>query len=105
MLVDGSEELMVMSKNGIAIRMKCSDISSVGRATQGVRVIRLSEDDQLAATATIVPEENENGGNGVNHDESNEPENNETPDADTVVESDSKAEINNAEINDFKDNP
>ncbi len=61
MLVDGSEDLMVMSKNGIAIRMKCTDISVVGRATQGVRVIKLSESDQLVAAAQMIGEENGNG--------------------------------------------
>ncbi len=61
MLVDGSEDLMVMSKNGIAIRMKCTDISVVGRATQGVRVIKLSESDQLVAAAQMIREENGSG--------------------------------------------
>lgn len=59
MLVRGDEELMIMSKNGIAIRIKCSDISTIGRATQGVRVMRLSEGDQLAAAAKIVVENGE----------------------------------------------
>jgi len=58
MLVDGSEELMLISKFGVGIRIKCTDISSVGRATQGVRVIRLQEGDELAAAAMIVMEEN-----------------------------------------------
>jgi len=70
MLVDGTEELMVMSKNGIAIRIKCADISEVGRATQGVRVIRLEEGDQLVAAAQVIKEE-ENG-NGENNDEGND---------------------------------
>ena len=59
MLVDGSEEIMLISENGIAIRIKCSDISQIGRSTQGVRVMRLSEGDKLAATAKILAEENE----------------------------------------------
>jgi len=57
-LVDGAEELMLMSRNGIGIRMKSSDISQIGRATQGVRVMRLREDDSLSASATIIIEEN-----------------------------------------------
>ena len=60
-LVDGSEELMVMSKNGIAIRTKCSGISVIGRATQGVRVMKLNEGDELAAAAMIVIDDNGNG--------------------------------------------
>jgi len=81
MLVDGTEELMVMSKNGIAIRIKCADISAVGRATQGVRVIRLEEGDKLVAAAHVIKEdENGNGGaseasNGENHGEENGEEN------------------------------
>ena len=62
MVVDGREELMLISKNGVAIRIKCSDISQIGRATQGVRVMKLEERDQLAAAAKIVVEEG-NGGN------------------------------------------
>ena len=57
MVVDGREELMLISKNGVAIRMKCSDISQIGRATQGVRVMKLDESDQLAAAAMIVVED------------------------------------------------
>ena len=51
MLVDGKEELMLVSKQGIGIRIKCSDISIIGRATQGVRVMRLESGDHLAAAA------------------------------------------------------
>ncbi len=56
-LVDGSEDLMLVSKQGIGIRIKCSDISTIGRATQGVRVMRMNDGDSLAATAKIIPED------------------------------------------------
>ncbi len=61
MLVQGNEDLMLISKYGAGIRMKCSDISTTGRATQGVRVIRLEENDALAAAAMMVNEENGEG--------------------------------------------
>ncbi len=57
MLVNGKEELMLISKQGVGIRMKCSEINIIGRATQGVRVMRLSENDGLAAAAKIIVEE------------------------------------------------
>lgn len=57
MLVDGNEEVMLVSKSGIGIRIKSSDISLIGRATQGVRVMRLNEGDYLAAAAKIVVDE------------------------------------------------
>ncbi len=59
MLVDGSEELMLVSQDGIAIRIKCSSISVIGRATQGVRVMRLADGDSVAAAAKIVVEDEE----------------------------------------------
>lgn len=57
MLTDGKEELMLVSRNGAGIRIKSADVSLIGRATQGVRVIRLEDDDQLAAAAKIVMDE------------------------------------------------
>ena len=59
MLVDGKEEIMLVSKQGNGIRVRCSDISVIGRATQGVRVMRLEESDSLAAAAKIMVEDNE----------------------------------------------
>ncbi len=56
-LVNGSEGLMLVTEKGIAIRVRCSEISLIGRATQGVRVIRLSPGDKLAAAAIVVDEE------------------------------------------------
>ena len=67
MLVEGMEELMLVSKNGIGIRIKCSDISVIGRVTQGVRVIKLSENDELAAAAKIIVENGEDGDNNVDN--------------------------------------
>ncbi|MEO8613511.1 MAG: DNA gyrase C-terminal beta-propeller domain-containing protein, partial [Luteolibacter sp.] len=47
--VDGSEDLMLITIHGILIRMDVNDISIIGRSTQGVRLIRLG-DDELVAT-------------------------------------------------------
>ncbi|MBI2665908.1 DNA gyrase subunit A [Candidatus Woesearchaeota archaeon] len=101
MLVDGSEEIMLVSAQGVGIRIRCSDISITGRATQGVRVMRLEEGDKLAASAKIdiaingnmteedsstslpigIPNEsNDEDDNSDNNDNSNSSDNN-TPDA------------------------
>jgi DNA gyrase subunit A len=53
-LVDGSGELMLISRNGIAIRLPCESVSQIGRATQGVRIMRLREGDTVAAAARIM---------------------------------------------------
>ncbi len=52
------EDLMITNKSGIVIRMHVRDISVMGRATQGVRVIRLSEKDEIADVA-VLNESNE----------------------------------------------
>ncbi len=57
MLVGGNEDLMLISRQGIGIRMKCTDISVIGRVTQGVRVMRLSDGDHLAAAAQVIVED------------------------------------------------
>ncbi len=53
MLVDGSEDLMLVSRDGQGIRVHGAEIPLIGRATQGVRVMRLEEKDLLAAAAKI----------------------------------------------------
>jgi len=65
-LVDGTEQLMMMSMNGIAIRLNCSGISVIGRVTQGVRAMRLNDGDKLAAAAIIIIDDLEENGNDVN---------------------------------------
>lgn len=56
--VEEAEDLMITTKAGIVIRMPVSDIRVMGRATQGVRVIRLDGDDEIA-DVTVVPHEEE----------------------------------------------
>jgi len=48
-----SEDLMITCKSGVTIRMKVSDISEQGRATQGVKLIRLDEGDEIAAITKL----------------------------------------------------
>ncbi|MFN5223616.1 MAG: DNA gyrase subunit A [Bacteroidota bacterium] len=48
-----NDELMIINKSGICIRMAIGDIRVMGRATQGVRVIKLNEGDQIASVARI----------------------------------------------------
>ena len=57
--VDGSEDLMLITIHGILIRMDISDISVIGRSTQGVRLIRLGEDELVATVAKVEKDEDE----------------------------------------------
>ena len=57
--VDGSEDLMLITINGMLIRMDVSSISVTGRSTQGVRLIRLGEDEFVATVARVKKEVDE----------------------------------------------
>ncbi|MFN8290729.1 MAG: DNA gyrase subunit A [Chitinophagaceae bacterium] len=62
--VAGNEDLMITCKSGVTIRMPVSGISEQGRATQGVKLIRLDEGDEIAAI-TNLPDQNGNGDNAT----------------------------------------
>ncbi|MBT7437961.1 MAG: DNA gyrase subunit A, partial [Cellvibrionales bacterium] len=51
-VVDG-DELMIINKSGIAIRLPVDQLRVMGRATQGVKLIRLNEDDEISAVEKI----------------------------------------------------
>ncbi|MGB3548495.1 MAG: DNA gyrase subunit A [Saprospiraceae bacterium] len=57
--VEDDEDLMVTNRSGIMIRMKISDLRPQGRATQGVRVIRLDKKDSIADVAVAPTEDDE----------------------------------------------
>ncbi|HAS34876.1 MAG TPA: DNA gyrase subunit A [Flavobacteriales bacterium] len=47
------DDLMIINKSGITIRLNVSSISQLGRATQGVRLIKLKDSDEIAAVAKV----------------------------------------------------
>ncbi|KJS20042.1 MAG: DNA gyrase subunit A [Clostridiaceae bacterium BRH_c20a] len=57
-VVKEGEEIMIISKEGIIIRLKTDDISSMSRTTQGVLIMRVGEEDAVVAIARVVAEEN-----------------------------------------------
>ena len=57
--VSDTDDLMIINKSGIAIRMSVEELRTMGRATQGVRLINLREDDSIAAVAKVMKEEDD----------------------------------------------
>ncbi|RED94376.1 DNA gyrase subunit A [Marinoscillum furvescens] len=51
--VEDTDHLMIINRSGIAIRTEVSNLRVMGRATQGVRLIRLNDDDQISAVEKI----------------------------------------------------
>lgn len=76
--VTNEDDLMIINKSGIAIRMAVKDLRVMGRATQGVRLIKIDEGDEIAAVAKV--------------------------DADPVIEEDvneDDTDVNNTDVNDI----
>lgn len=65
LIVDGTEDIMLINDAGVVIRMSVDEISLIGRSTQGVRAMRVDEDTKVVCVAKIVESE---------EDESAEPE-------------------------------
>jgi DNA gyrase subunit A len=57
--VTDENDLMVVNKSGITIRISVADLRQMGRATQGVRIIKLREKDSIAAVAKVPVVSNE----------------------------------------------
>ncbi|MBI2661705.1 DNA gyrase subunit A, partial [Candidatus Woesearchaeota archaeon] len=55
--ITDSDDILLISKNGIIIRVSSTDISVIGRNTQGVRVMKLDEGDKVASAVRVVREE------------------------------------------------
>ena len=57
--VSDGDDLMIINKSGIAIRMEVSSLRVMGRATQGVKLINLKDADSIAAVAKVVLDEDD----------------------------------------------
>lgn len=57
--VSDSDDLMIINKSGIAIRMAVEDLRVMGRATQGVKLINLKGNDSIAAVAKVMHDEDD----------------------------------------------
>ncbi len=55
--VKGDEDLMIITRSGLTIRMGIDTLRVTGRATQGVKLINLRNDDEIAAVAKVVSED------------------------------------------------
>ncbi len=56
-VVSDNDDLMIINKSGITIRMSVDELRVMGRATQGVRLIKLDDDDEIASVAKVEVED------------------------------------------------
>ncbi|MDD2217229.1 MAG: DNA gyrase subunit A [Eubacteriales bacterium] len=59
MVVNDDDEIMLINSDGIIIRIKASDVSRLGRATQGVKIMRVQDDANLVTLAKVIKEDDE----------------------------------------------
>ncbi|XXM72180.1 DNA gyrase subunit A [Lysinibacillus sphaericus] len=90
--VTGEEDLMIITAHGVLIRMDVNDISTTGRNTQGVKLIRLQESEFVSTVAKVEKEEDEETEAPVETSE----------DADTA-EGNEAAEVNQEDTNESTD--
>ena len=64
--VNDNDELVIITNKGMVIRQGVKELRTMGRATQGVKLINLKEGDTIADIARVVPESDDNNGNGEN---------------------------------------
>jgi DNA gyrase subunit A len=57
--VSDDDDLMIINKSGIAIRLEVTNLRTMGRATQGVKLINLKNNDSIAAVAKVMRDEDE----------------------------------------------
>lgn len=88
--VTDADDLMIINKSGIVIRIAVSELRVMGRATQGVRLITLKGNDEIASVAKIDHEDEEEENEGLVNGESGENQNGE-------AESSSESEDNTSE--------
>lgn len=74
--VTDENDLMIINRSGLTIRMAVSDIRVAGRATQGVRLINIKDGDAIAAVSAVSKTEEEKSGDDQQSAEENTQENN-----------------------------
>jgi len=69
--VKDNDEIMLITKNGVIIRVPVSDVSVIGRNTQGVRIMKLDENDKIKTVARVIAENNHNNNDNGNNTNKN----------------------------------
>jgi len=98
--VNDSDDLMIITSKGIIIRMAISQLRIMGRATQGVKLINLKDDDTIASIAR-VPKEEDTENENVNDKEEvdSSAEGSESKEKDSLNSSEQEIDENQKDIN------
>ena len=56
-LVTTDDELMIINSNGVIIRIRAKEVSTSGRTTQGVKIMKVEDDDRIVSFAKVVDDD------------------------------------------------
>jgi len=59
MVVSDEDEILLINSDGIIIRIKSTEVSKLGRATQGVKIMRVGEECEIISIAKVIKEDEE----------------------------------------------
>ena len=59
MVVDEDDEVLMINSEGIIIRIRAGEVSKLGRATQGVKIMKVDDDTKIVAMAKVIKEDDE----------------------------------------------
>lgn len=62
MVVNDNDEILLINSDGIIIRIKANEVSRLGRATQGVKIMRVEEDANIVTMAKVIREDDNESG-------------------------------------------
>jgi DNA gyrase subunit A len=65
MVVNEDDEILLINSDGIIIRINAGEISKLGRATQGVKIMKVGENTNIIAMAKVIREDDEDGEDGA----------------------------------------
>ncbi|GJL61201.1 MAG: DNA gyrase subunit A [Nitrospirales bacterium] len=83
--VTDTDDIMMMTAEGMVLRMRIGDLREIGRNSQGVRLIDMSEDDRVVGVAKLmIAEDSENTEQHSQDDNDQPPLESETPDSDEI---------------------
>ena len=85
--VTDNDDLMIITKKGLTIRIPVADLRVMGRATQGVKLINIKENDAIAAVAKVMHNEDE-----IVENDAADSENSDNPEANQTNEKQNKTE-------------
>ena len=59
--MDKDDEILLINSDGIIIRIRANEISELGRATQGVKIMKVGDETKIVSMAKVIKEDDDKG--------------------------------------------